>query len=121
MPVPTSDYSCGESSTCGELKSTKGILNTTNECHFCNKIFKYKSSLRVHLQTHINKDAFPCKLCGMSYPTKTALKLHISSHSKDFSCDFCTKSFSQKSNLKTHINLVHTSITRFECDICQKR
>ena len=65
------------------------------------------------------KGHFPCSVCDSVCASEAARKRHMVTHTgeKNFQCSLCLKKFTQNGNLKTHINLVHSNITRFECDV----
>ncbi|KAK3850022.1 hypothetical protein Pcinc_043247 [Petrolisthes cinctipes] len=62
----------------GEEPSTKGRL--LHFCHICNKGFKDKYSVNVHIRTHTGEKPFNCELCGKCFRQKAHLAKHIQIH-----------------------------------------
>ncbi|ROT68073.1 hypothetical protein C7M84_013805 [Penaeus vannamei] len=62
----------------GEEPSTKGRL--LHFCHICNKGFKDKYSVNVHIRTHTGEKPFTCELCGKCFRQKAHLAKHIQIH-----------------------------------------
>ena len=46
-------------------------------CHFCGKVFLYKSSLEKHLRVHTREKPFHCPLCAYSATQKSHVKTHL--------------------------------------------
>ena len=63
----------------GEEPTSKGRL--LHFCPVCNKGFKDKYSVNVHLRTHTGEKPFNCELCGKSFRQKAHLAKHIQIHS----------------------------------------
>ncbi|KAG7160568.1 early growth response protein 1-B-like [Homarus americanus] len=64
--------------TAGEEPSTKGRL--LHFCHICNKGFKDKYSVNVHIRTHTGEKPFNCELCGKCFRQKAHLAKHVQIH-----------------------------------------
>jgi len=70
-----------------------------------------------------------CDQCGKSFQNISSLKLHVNIHLEDkpFKCNICDKGFAQAGNLKTHIAKNHdkkrAKIRRGQstCPICHKK
>lgn len=92
------------------------------ECELCQKQFKYRLSLRVHLsQTHVYQNMETCELCDFGSRSILELKTHMQTHlkpltvqavnitvnSKLFKCKQCKKKFSFWRSLKVHTANVH--------------
>ena len=80
-----------------------------NQCSSCRMVFKWKGSLKRHIDQNIC--ATSCETCNAKYSTKGSMKRHIEiAHQKkagEFTCDICEKRFFTKSQLSSHIIGVH--------------
>ena len=92
-------------------------------CDQCEKRFKSKESLRLHVKSVHEGKMFSCVQCEKSYGNNDNLKRHIGSVHEGvmYKCDICGKDFKHKSVLKIHTENKHKGIT-FSCphDNCEK-
>ena len=70
------------------------------------------------VSSHRDKIPFKCHDCNREFRTKHALILHIRIHTgeKPFDCDICGKSFRQISNMTTHKKKIHSSLGKNSTD-----
>uniref|UniRef100_A0A8D8KUJ2 Zinc finger protein 197 n=1 Tax=Culex pipiens TaxID=7175 RepID=A0A8D8KUJ2_CULPI len=87
------------------------------KCKDCPATFRFKASLKGHLQKFHNGVKFICEHCGASFNTKPALKSHeMYRHTNEtaFQCEFCVKRCHTKFDLAVH-RRTHTNEKPFSC------
>lgn len=91
-------------------------------CLTCEKKFRKKSSLNVHMSTHTNIRPYICLICSKSFAVKWELTNHQKIHTGIHKCQYCPKAFAVKSKLYRH-ERIHTNERPFVCKvgICGKR
>ena len=123
------------------LKSHQKYAHSTErneQCTYCDKKFKQKRDLRIHLaRIHgvdlltekygesYEKAVFDCEKCESTFGYKKNLDAHIrSKHSssvESFKCDECKSEFRYKKTLVDHVKRKHgTGQPKFECTVCRK-
>ncbi|XP_063631178.1 gastrula zinc finger protein XlCGF62.1-like [Cydia splendana] len=105
-------------------------LQNAFPCTVCEKVFRWKASLKRHMEKHHVKDkmasAAYCAACGISFSSvcsyqrhmKNSLK-HVTQEQLRFICDHCNKRFADKTKLRDHIEEKHLHRT-YQCHICHK-
>jgi KRAB domain-containing zinc finger protein len=94
-------------------------------CSHCEKSFKTRPGLTVHLVKHSIGDAksFQCHVCGWTTIYRQQYYEHIKAHTakRDLECFHCSKKFTKKSLLILHMQ-THLSERNFICNIddCRK-
>ena len=51
-----------------------------NICPYCNKGWRTKSALEMHIRVHTGEEPFICPYCGKGHKQKGQLKVHITKH-----------------------------------------
>jgi len=100
------------------------------KCPKCDKVFKTKTGLNMHLKQHFDESLFSCLVCDFKTPQKLNLVKHTASkHGQDvegrllalsFSCELCDFKCIAEHMLKNHVLRKHTqkSAMRFHCTNC---
>ncbi|XP_066256775.1 gastrula zinc finger protein XlCGF57.1-like [Euwallacea similis] len=90
-------------------------------CTTCNKTFKSKYILNVHLKRHKFKGQFLCTLCGKGFNSQGCLNRHTRVHTgeKNYQCEICQKRFPSSNNLNIHLR-THTGVKPYLCNLCGK-
>ncbi|KAG7506485.1 zinc finger protein 37-like [Solea senegalensis] len=84
-------------------------------CDECGKVFRYKSTLESHRQTH---NPLYCEVCTKLVRDPEALAMHKESHTP-FQCNQCDESFLVFKALHKHYIDVHNPTEPFTCTHCQ--
>ena len=135
-------YMCNKTlASLDTLKSHQKYAHSTErneQCTYCDKKFKQKRDLRIHLaRIHgvdlltekygesYEKAVFDCEKCESTFGYKKNLDAHIrSKHSssvESFKCDECKSEFRYKKTLVDHVKRKHgTGQPKFECTVCRK-
>ena len=92
-------------------------------CDFpnCDKSFKGKSSLKIHVQSVHEGISYKCDVCYKSFAQKGNLKIHKFVHKiqkakfvHKFKCQYlnCNESFANLSGLSSHFKSVHEGFSK---------
>ncbi|XP_052739372.1 zinc finger protein 585A [Bicyclus anynana] len=97
---------------------THNTKNKTFYCDYCNKLYFNKSTLKIHIRTHVDTKPYRCDVCDFSCKIGNTLRLHkISKHNKERRhCTRCKKVFVTSSELGEHVCTQSDSI----CPTCGK-
>lgn len=97
-------------------------------CAYCEKGFKRKDMLDMHLHTEhgvdlppVDESGLSCETCGKSFKKMFKLKEHMLTHSdeRSFLCNQCGQGFKTKTSLRLH-ELRHAPEKPFQCEECPK-
>eukprot|EP01083_Nonionella_stella_P268821 909057_1 len=92
------------------------------KCKICQKTFKYRSVLMLHLRAHSNERPFKCSSCPKAFKFKNNLKIHqqrFHSVAKPFQCSLCQKSFKFRNDVTNH-QKIHSNERPTQCNLCDK-
>lgn len=73
------------------------------------------------MHSDLDPEGIKCEICQRGFKTKNNLYLHLKIHKKQYAiyCEGCGKGFSCRSSHDAHYKHVHQGL-RFKCDICEK-
>ena len=92
-----------------------------NNCQHCGKSFRDKGLLKSHERIHTEEKPFGCSFCEKKYKTKESLRVHIQSiHEKIIvgNCDQCGKTFQDKRTFINHQFKHHGKVLGYKCKKC---
>ncbi|XP_063050377.1 zinc finger protein 271-like [Engraulis encrasicolus] len=127
-------YACTQ---CDKMFKTKGVLLIHERIHSgekpftctkCEKTFRVLTNLKAHQKTQhpeptdvdIEREKFPCDVCGKVLASGPNLVLHKRLHTgAGTQCDMCGMLISKQSNLLKHMR-IHTGERPYSCTVCEK-
>lgn len=76
-------------------------------CNICNSSFDFRSDLMKHnIDVHYSGQIYPCEICNKPFKKKSLLNLHMSTHrEKSIQCDKCKMMFTFVTGLAKHKKL----------------
>ena len=90
------------------------------DCALCNKEFKTKKALKLHMDSHNGVFKHVCDNCGEGFQYKSNFIAHVNKHSgaKPFCCSKCNYKTGAKTDLIKHERGCGTQHKENECDVC---
>ena len=110
--------------TNGQKKVNENKL--PKKCPYCNYKPKHRTSLRLHIESHLGPKTwakkYQCTLCSYVTNRNDSLKKHLLTHTgeKPFKCTYCNFSCSTSSYFYRH-NRNHLGVKPLKCDYCSKK
>lgn len=93
-----------------------------NQCGECGRVLSSSAALESHVSLHTGHRPFSCKLCGKRFPDSKGLKRHgrVHRNGRIHICKQCGKGFVYSFGLTKHLQMVHSRIKPFVCQVCNK-
>lgn len=84
-----------------------------HRCTECGMIFREKSSLEVHMRSHVETEPFFCSMCDKIFKDEMDLRAHLMKHGAEklYSCSACYETFAWLNELKDHECVCRASAT----------
>ncbi|KAF0296313.1 Zinc finger protein 607 [Amphibalanus amphitrite] len=104
---------CGHATRCSaNLRLHKQRVHSAlrpHVCPLCQKGFKERYSMTIHMRSHTGDRPYVCEFCGDGFVTKGKLNSHMSKHSerRPHECPLCLKAFKTAAILGKHCRKVH--------------
>lgn len=96
------------------------VNNKSYKCSECEKAFRHRSVLELHMRIHSKDKPYQCKVCGKGFRFSSYLQQHLIIHTgkKPYKCPDCGKDFAFLQNMRTHQKLHQEK--PFRCTSCRK-
>nr|XP_046259675.1 uncharacterized protein LOC124066885 isoform X2 [Scatophagus argus] len=93
-----------------------------NQCGECGRVLSSSAALESHVRLHKGRRPFSCTLCGKCFTDSKGLKRHgrVHRNGRIHVCQQCGKGFVYRFGLTKHVQMVHSRIKPFVCQICNK-
>ncbi|KAJ7987921.1 hypothetical protein DPEC_G00318260 [Dallia pectoralis] len=117
---------CGKEYVCADGLKRHNLIHTGErpfKCNYdsCEKGFRSKAELTIHMRYHTGERPFRCNVCGKGFVQANFLTTHYRTHTgeKPYSCILCDKSFNNHNGLKRHM-FTHSDEKPHKCLDCGK-
>ncbi|KPJ19319.1 U3 small nucleolar ribonucleoprotein IMP3 [Papilio machaon] len=91
------------------LSCKEEYINAIYKCENCITVFPNADDLKDHIYLKHEVPSFPCELCSKTFRWKTSLRKHLETHRIETGqkrkpyCETCRLSFTTTSNLQKHV------------------
>ena len=100
----------------GVRKEMAGFIDVGNApevgkhvCRVCSNVYKYKSSLKIHMRTHTGEIPYQCRICKQRYATHKNCRKHVLMHAEE----------SESSELRNAVKqMMESKLMKKESHIC---
>lgn len=82
----------------------------TEECLFCEKVYRDYAALELHMNQHTKEHPYECTQCPASFTDHRYLSRHrnMVHLKKMYKCDICELSFRESRTLRSHSYKMHS-------------
>ena len=88
------------------------------KCKECTFETHHKKVMTTHLRSHVGINPYPCKHCGLAFPTQVKyIRHHCAARIKQFPCPKCKFSADDQLYLEVHMEC-HDTDTLHSCNLC---
>ncbi|NWI37525.1 ZN438 protein, partial [Picathartes gymnocephalus] len=118
----SSKHSGATSAKSGDLSrnACSAIPKGLHRCHVCNHTFQFKHHLQDHMNTHLSRRPYSCRICRKTYIRPGCLSTHMKLHHNEgkpkklVCCEFCAKVFGHAKVYFGHLRDVHRVVISTE-------
>ncbi|NXS79162.1 ZN438 protein, partial [Erpornis zantholeuca] len=111
----SSEHSDATSAKSSDLSrnTCSAMAKTLHRCHVCNHTFQFKHHLQDHMNMHMGRRLYSCRICQKAYIRSGSLSTHMKLHHNEgkpkklVCCEFCAKVFGHAKVYFGHLREVH--------------
>nr|XP_040221441.2 zinc finger protein 91 [Anopheles coluzzii]XP_049461650.1 zinc finger protein 91 [Anopheles coluzzii]XP_049461651.1 zinc finger protein 91 [Anopheles coluzzii] len=105
----------------GQLSNPKSEQKDTFSCPKCSRVFKHRSSLRMHMLNHDGQLPYGCDICNCRFYSVSYLALHKKryhgpnaarsmTNGTSIPCHYCSRWFLRECDRSSHIKQMHADM-----------
>lgn len=93
------------------------VFLLSQRCKVCPLTFLTKSEMQIHSKSHTEAKPHKCPHCSKTFANASYLSQHLRIHLgiKPYHCSYCENSFRQLSHLQQHTRWVHIANDSLRC------